>query len=116
MNTDHFKDVLSNEVVELEKQLGTLGRKNPDEIGDWQATKEGGIVDAADDGEVAESIEEYESNNSVLEQLEVRLTEVNNALKKIDEGKYGICDVCGIEIEHDRLTANPSAATCKTHM
>jgi hypothetical protein len=40
----------------------------------------------------------------------------DNVIKKIDENKYGLCEVCGKEIENDRLEANPSAKTCKEHM
>lgn len=115
-DTQYYKDLLVKEAEELEKQLGNLGRKNPDEKDDWQATKEEGVLDPADDGDVADSIEQYESNNAVLENLETRLHEVNNALAKIEDGTYGICNVCGEKIEDDRLEANPAAATCKTHM
>lgn len=115
-DTQHYKDLLTKESDELVKQLETLGRKNPDQAGDWEPTKEEGVVDAADDGEIADSIEQFESNNAVLENLETRLAEVNSALTKIEEGKYGVCDVCGEKIEEDRLEANPAAATCKSHM
>ncbi len=113
---NHYKDLLEKEVVELEKQLGTLGRKNPDEKGDWQTTKEEGVVDEADDLDVADSIGQYENNNAVLENLETKLHEVNHALERIKEGKYGVCEVCENDIEDDRLDANPSATTCIAHM
>jgi RNA polymerase-binding transcription factor DksA len=34
----------------------------------------------------------------------------------MEEGKYGICKVCGEEIEEARLEANPAAETCKAHL
>lgn len=34
------------------------------------------------------------------------------ALKRMDEGSYGICTVCGNEINEDRLVALPYASTC----
>ncbi|MBI3020142.1 MAG: TraR/DksA C4-type zinc finger protein [Parcubacteria group bacterium] len=46
----------------------------------------------------------------------MRLANVNAALARIDEGKYGVCEVCGERIEEDRLKADPSAPTCKEHM
>ncbi len=48
--------------------------------------------------------------------LEVRLTdalaEVEHALKKYEDGTYGICDLCGRSIELGRLEALPQANLC----
>jgi RNA polymerase-binding transcription factor DksA len=115
LNTTHFKELLENELKTLETELGTVGRKNPDQKGDWEAT-EAEDIDPAEDAEVANSIEIYENNKGILNQLETRLNEVKSALKKIEDGTFGKCEVCGEAIEEDRLEANPSAKTCKAHM
>ncbi len=115
-DTKHFEKLLTSELAALEKELATVGRKNPDAAGDWEAVEPDNGVDAADDGEIAEGIEEYENNSAILEQLETRLAEVEEALHKINEGGFGVCEVCGVEIEQDRLEANPAAKTCKSHM
>jgi RNA polymerase-binding transcription factor DksA len=117
-DTKHYKDLLVAEKENLEKELSTVGRKNPDNQKDWQATEmaAGEDVDPADEDEVAEGISEYEDNSAILKQLEIRLNEVTNALEKIENGTYGICKVCGEKIEEDRLEANPAAPTCKLHM
>ncbi|MEB5268170.1 TraR/DksA C4-type zinc finger protein, partial [Pseudomonas aeruginosa] len=73
-------------------------------------------VDNADDNEVADKMEELEENNLIMEQLEEQLKEVDGALKRIADNKYGICEVSGEEIEKKRLEANPSARTCMKHM
>jgi DnaK suppressor protein len=70
----------------------------------------------ADGFDVADDLEQYENNKAELDALEVQLNNVKSAIKKIDENKYGLCEVCGKEIENDRLEANPSAKTCKEHM
>ncbi len=41
-----------------------------------------------------------------------RLMQVENALKRISENKYGICLKCGKKIPEDRLRAMPSAVLC----
>ena len=109
--------MLAEEVIKLENELKTVGRKNPRNLGDWEAV-EGGetTVDNAEDGDIAESIETYENNSAILEQLETRFNEVKRALEKIEEGTFGKCEVCGMEIESARLSANPAAKTCKSHM
>ena len=45
-------------------------------------------------------------------QLEGRLERVERALAKIDEGTYGVCDVCGTEIDPRRMRAAPESSTC----
>ena len=42
----------------------------------------------------------------------VRLTQINNALDRIRQGKYGICLKCKKEIPTDRLEAIPYAFLC----
>ena len=45
-------------------------------------------------------------------QLEGRLERIERALAKIDEGTYGVCDVCGSEIDPRRMRAAPESSTC----
>ena len=115
-DTKKYKDLLISEKQNLEKELATVGRKNPDKAGDWEATEPAEGIDRADEDEVAEGIDEYENNTAILTQLETRLAEVNTALIQIEKGAYGTCVVCGAELEDDRLGANPAAQTCKLHM
>ena len=41
-----------------------------------------------------------------------KLIQIEEALKKIDEGSYGVCESCGEEIDSDRLLAMPFAKLC----
>jgi len=41
-----------------------------------------------------------------------RLTSVDAALTRLDDGTYGICSVCGRPIAAGRLEARPTATTC----
>jgi len=40
------------------------------------------------------------------------LEDINDALKKIENGTYGICETCSKEIEYERLKAIPYAKEC----
>lgn len=40
------------------------------------------------------------------------LREVDDALARLEEGKYGVCVVCGNEIPEERLEAIPYATLC----
>jgi DnaK suppressor protein len=48
----------------------------------------------------------------VGESLERGLDRTERALTKLDEGTYGICDVCGAPISRGRLTAMPDGVLC----
>jgi RNA polymerase-binding transcription factor DksA len=93
-----------------------VGRKNPDNPSDWEARPTDRDVSQADDNIVADSIEEYEENNAIVNTLEARYRDVRSGLDKLDKHVYGKCQVCGRDIEPDRLEVNPAARTCKEHM
>lgn len=71
-------------------------------------------TDAVDQHPADEGSElfEREKNLSVRQTLEVSLQEVNDALRKFDEGTYGICARCGRPIAEKRLRALPEATHC----
>lgn len=116
LDTTFFKEKLEEEKVRLENELSTIAK--PSEQGDtWDAINT--VVDDstdADSNEVADKIEEFETNFSIAENLKKELLGVNDALAKIEAGTYGTCEISGEEIEEDRLNANPSARTCKAHL
>ncbi|MFG2050465.1 TraR/DksA family transcriptional regulator [Micromonospora sp. NPDC048935] len=49
---------------------------------------------------------------AVLDAARRRLAELDVALRRIDEGSYGICERCFRPIPAERLVARPSARTC----
>ena len=44
--------------------------------------------------------------------LDAKLRDVKRALEKLDDGTYGVCDVCGEAIMLERLEAIPWAVLC----
>jgi DnaK suppressor protein len=74
-------------------------------------------TDVRDDS--ADGAQEYEDDAQKLAALELdgnlvvrdldRLERVDRALKKIDEGTYGLSDVSGLPIPRERLEAVPEA-------
>ena len=49
---------------------------------------------------------------SQLSHMKQRLTQVRVALKRLDEGLYGICARCGNDINPERLKAIPHTTFC----
>jgi RNA polymerase-binding transcription factor DksA len=66
-------------------------------------------------GDIGTETFEREKDYSLLEQIEAEIGDLDAALRKIDEGTYGFCEVCGREIDADRLEAMPGTRTCIDH-
>ena len=58
---------------------------------------------------------EREKDLSILEQVEAELADVEFAIRRLDEGTYGTCEVCGRPIPEERLEALPAARLCLEH-
>lgn len=114
-DTEIFKRKLEEEKAGLEQQLASISKKDTAAAGGWDATAGNIEVDAADENELADKMEELEENAGVANQLESQLKEVSAALERIEKGTYGLCEVCGKEIERERLEANPSAKVSLKH-
>jgi RNA polymerase-binding transcription factor DksA len=56
---------------------------------------------------------EREKDLSILESIEAELADVEHALRRLDEGTYGICEACGKPIDEERLAALPAARLCR---
>ena len=58
---------------------------------------------------------EREKDLSILEQVEAELADVEHALRRLDEGTYGTCEIDGKPIPEERLEAVPAARLCLEH-
>lgn len=61
--------------------------------------------------DAAQSLELTETTGDLLRHEVARLTQVQRALRKIEEGTYGYSDISGQRIATDRLDALPEATT-----
>ena len=55
---------------------------------------------------------EREKDLALESNIQDLLAKVNTALEKIEDGTYGLCDSCGVEINPNRLEALPWASLC----
>ena len=62
--------------------------------------------------EVAGETCEIERYLALERQIRSQLDEVEYALHKFEEGRYGLCEECGQSIDPDRLEALPQAELC----
>jgi DnaK suppressor protein len=102
-----FVDNQRQRLIDLRDELTRLR----DGLDEDEVELEGGGDDFSetDSGDMSQSIFDREMDASVGEGIERRLGEVERALKKVEEGTYGVCDDTGEEIPRGRLEAVPEA-------
>jgi len=102
---DRFRSSLTELREDLRQQLTDLGA-DPDE-----ASLEGGTLDFGF-ADSAQSTAERARVLALAEHLRDQLHDVDRALGKIDEGRYGVCERCGDPIPPERLEALPYIRLC----
>lgn len=107
---DSLREALEAERDRLEEELSGHGRVLND-AGDWEGASIGFDGEEADPNDAADQVEELVTNVPLVAELEERHTDVVEALEKMDEGVYGICEVSSEPIPLERLKANPAART-----
>ncbi len=65
--------------------------------------------DSADD---ADAMFDAEMTFSLADNERDIVRQIDNALARVDAGSYGICEVCGEQIEPERLRVLPYATLC----
>ena len=112
MDTKYPKRILNKikahfeaEQKHLQKRLAQIDESDPYKDPDH-------ANDNADIGlDVREEIAHQQSEGS-REQLKKQLSEVNEALARIEQETFGFCTKCGQMIDTDRLSSNPLASLC----
>ena len=61
------------------------------------------------------SYRQNDMRKNLMGEARQSLIYVDNALSRIENGKYGECEVCGKQIEVQRLEALPYATLCMEH-
>ena len=110
IDTSQYRARLEEERERLLSAVDFLDRENPGSISD----ELGDIVTAGDSnlGDTATATFDRELDQSLEEGAQQTLTAIDDALRKIEEGTYGTCEVCGKPIGEGRLAAIPWARLC----
>lgn len=107
MTIEKLKDKLLTEKKQLESGLLRFADATGT-VGNYETRIENM---GTDPDENASEVEEYVDNLGLEQTLESQLKDVNDALAKIEQGTYGVCEKTGQEISLDRLEAYPGART-----
>jgi RNA polymerase-binding transcription factor DksA len=110
IDTNAVRQRLEDEKKRLERDI--YERTEGDEVTqtvDPVTEISGPGVEDADD---ADALSDNERNQGIVEAEQDTLAQINAALQRLDEGKYGICARCGKPIPPRRLEAVPYAIYC----
>jgi len=110
IDTTAHKAKLEERLKSIIAELSTIGIYNP-EIDDWTAVPDKEMGNEADKNNEADIAEDSEERKSTLSALEIDYRDIKRALKKIEDGTYGVCEISGEQIEEARLQIKPSART-----
>lgn len=106
-----LREDLSVEATKIEKLLDEFTTENPIVKDDRQShLHQSDSSDTLD--EKAHGVTDSEQERAVEQNMELRLRDIKETLKKIDEGTYGICEKCVSPIDVRRLKVMPVARFC----
>lgn len=111
MDTDRARELLTTELADLDERARFAERTRAQTTGDENA--EGALGQHPGDygSEVANSMDTELLVDTVADQRRA----VQDALTRLEEGRYGRCAVCGKDIDDERLEARPEVPTCREH-
>ena len=65
-----------------------------------------------EDTDFAQALSDREINDTLVQLLSENREQVERALERLAEGRYGTCEDCGDEIPTERLRFRPEATRC----
>ena len=114
MDTDQARQRLAEE---RERLAGVRATFDDEGLTEQSETDSVGEISSYDQHQADMGTEtfEREKDMSILEQVEAELADVEHALRRLDDGTYGTCEVCGTAIPDERLEALPATRLCLEH-
>jgi RNA polymerase-binding protein DksA len=109
IDTDRFRTLLEEERSRVKAAIDNIHAEHPGSMSDETGE------DAVYDNHLADTATETydrELDYTLEENSEHVLSEIDAALKRIEDGTYGQCSNCGRQIPQERLEARPYATLC----
>ena len=100
---------LEEERIQLDAQLTTI---EEDSFASTQSDSSGDVGLDDEPADAGTATFEREKDLSIENNVRDLLHKIDRALKRIDDGTYGICDICGKPIEKARVKALPYVDLC----
>jgi RNA polymerase-binding transcription factor len=99
---DVLKRMLEERRRELQQKLRSLREARPDEADQVKDTEEQSVDDFV-----------REVDFALMQMKSETLAKIDEAVRRLEHGSYGVCADCGTEIAEARLNALPFASLCR---
>ncbi|HKN07901.1 MAG TPA: TraR/DksA family transcriptional regulator [Pseudomonadota bacterium] len=96
---EHLADMKAKLLSEMESEL--------------KAEREGNKDEGMDTYDLASEERDREINFILSDRGRAKIKQIDDALERLDEGSYGVCDSCGLEIGEERMEAMPFTRLCR---
>jgi RNA polymerase-binding protein DksA len=111
IETADYRKRLEEEKERLLHAVGFLAKENQGSV----SAELGELAEGGTDNHLADTataMYDRELDDGLEEGAREMLVEIDAALQRIEDGTYGICEVCGKPIGAERLSAIPWARLC----
>ena len=101
-------------LAKMREQLGEMKTKLLSEIdSELRAEREANKDEGMDTYDLASEERDREINFILSDRERVKIKQIDDALDRLDQGTYGVCESCGLEIAEERLQAMPFTRLCR---
>ena len=97
--TEHLVETKAKLLEEIESELKAERESNKDE--------------GMDTYDLASEERDREINFILSDRERVKIKQIDDALARLSDGSYGVCESCGLEIAEERLRAMPFTRLCR---
>ncbi len=78
-----------------------------------KAEREGNKDEGMDTYDLASEERDREINFILSDRERMKIKQIDDAIERLDDHTYGICESCGLEIAEERLNAMPFTRLCR---
>src|SRR5665213_1647697 len=96
---EHLLEMKTKLITEIDSEL--------------RAEREGNKDEGMDTYDLASEERDREINFILSDRERVKSKQIDDALLRMDEGSYGVCESCGLEVAEERLEAMPFTRLCR---
>jgi len=101
-------------LADLRQHLLDLKTKLLEEMeSETKAERESNKDEGMDTYDLASEERDREINFILSDRERSKVRNIDDALLRMDDGSYGVCDSCGLEIAEERLEAMPFTRLCR---
>ncbi len=97
--TEQLKVQFTQRIIELQHRISSIHK-------DFAGGRD------ADWAEQAGERENEEVLNALESEAKIEIQHLSNAITRMDNGNYGVCQACGDDISQQRLQVQPAAEKC----